>query len=41
MLIIGIIICFLLMVLKTAYDMHKMFNTRQAVGAPFYKETFD
>ena len=36
-----VIILFFLLFIRTTMEMSKLFSTRQSVGAPFYKETFD
>jgi hypothetical protein len=42
MLILGVILIWIFLIfIETSYEMNRMFNTNQAIGAPFYKETFD
>ena len=36
-----VIILFFLLYVRTTMEMSNLFSTRQSVGAPFYKETFD
>lgn len=36
-----VILLFFLLFVRTTMEMTKLFNTRQSVGAPYYKETFD
>ena len=39
--ILAVIILFFILFVRTIMEMSKLFSTRQSVGAPFYKETFD
>ena len=40
--IIGVLLIWIFLIfLETIYEMNKMFNTNQAIGAPFYKENLD